>query len=69
MKTLSFHFLNVLDGDCSIIKHGSSGHLSIIDVCNARREKKELGYYESLLLEKRYQALGNFQQKKHPVAL
>jgi competence protein ComEC len=66
METLSFHFLNVKDGDCSIIKHGS-GHISIIDVCNARKEKKEIEFLESYLLENKYKSLGNFQQKKHPV--
>jgi len=30
-----FHFLNVKNGDCSIIEH-NSGNVSIIDVCNAR---------------------------------
>ena len=30
-----FHFLNVKNGDCSIIEH-NSGHVSMIDVCNAR---------------------------------
>lgn len=28
------HFLNVKDGDCNIIEH-SSGHVTVIDVCNA----------------------------------
>lgn len=32
----TFHFLNVKNGDCSIIKHVSN-HLSVIDVCNARK--------------------------------
>jgi len=27
------HFLNVCEGDCSIIQHGS-GHFSVIDICN-----------------------------------
>lgn len=29
------HFLNVCDGDCSIIQHGS-GRVSVIDVCNGK---------------------------------
>ena len=29
------HYLNVKEGDCSIIQHGS-GRISVIDVCNAR---------------------------------
>lgn len=31
------HFLNVLDGDCSIIQH-PSGHTTVVDVCNASVE-------------------------------
>jgi beta-lactamase superfamily II metal-dependent hydrolase len=30
----TIHFLNVLEGDCTIIQH-DSGHVSVIDVCNA----------------------------------
>lgn len=30
------HFLNVKEGDCSIIKH-DSGNITVIDVCNARK--------------------------------
>ncbi len=29
------HFLNVCDGDCSIIQHGS-GRVSVIDICNGK---------------------------------
>ncbi|HHF7375940.1 MULTISPECIES: ComEC/Rec2 family competence protein [Legionellaceae] len=32
------HFLNVKNGDCSIIQH-PSGHVTVIDVCNARKHK------------------------------
>ena len=30
----TIHFLNVKEGDCSIIEH-NSGHKTVIDVCNA----------------------------------
>jgi beta-lactamase superfamily II metal-dependent hydrolase len=30
----TIHFLNVLEGDCNIIQH-DSGHVSVVDVCNA----------------------------------
>lgn len=31
------HYLNVKDGDCSIIQH-ALGNVSVIDICNARKE-------------------------------
>ena len=60
------HFLNVKNGDCSIIQH-SSGRVTVIDVCNARPTNV---YAEALL--KGAAALdpgklGNFNQKKYPV--
>ena len=39
------HYLNVKEGDCSIIKHGS-GHTSVIDICNARDPGSELAALE-----------------------
>lgn len=61
------HYLNVKDGDCSIIKHGS-GHITVVDVCNARKQVP--------LEEARKQALrkaiekaagsGNHNQKAYP---
>ena len=58
MPTRTFHFLNVKNGDCSIIEH-SSGNVSVIDVCNAEKVTETL-------IEKA-RVLGNFQQNKHPV--
>ena len=41
-KDLSIiHFLNVKQGDCSVIEH-DSGRVTVIDVCNARIESDEL---------------------------
>src|SRR6476469_2343402 len=60
------HFLNVKDGDCSIIEH-NSGRVSVIDVCNA-----SLMTEQQRLLERRVRALigtglrGNFNQKENP---
>ena len=60
------HFLNVKDGDCSIIEH-NSGRVSVIDVCNA-----SLLTEQQRLLERRVRALagtwlrGNFNQKEYP---
>ena len=62
------HFLNVNEGDCSIIQH-DNGHVTMIDVCNASESEQELNKSvttfseanESLTIPK-----GNFQQKNHP---
>ena len=55
------HFLNVKNGDCSIIQH-NSGHISVVDVCNA--------FWHSDLVEDfslHYSAIsGNYHQKEHP---
>ncbi len=59
------HFLNVKEGNCSIIEHGS-GHVSVIDVCNARREEDLLATAISRLLEKAAGS-GNLKQKAYPV--
>lgn len=73
MNPHTFHFLNVKDGDCSIIEHGS-GHVSVIDVCNARKETQLLSFLESYLLQKSAEmtaaasgARKNYGQKAHPV--
>lgn len=64
------HFLNVKNGDCSIIQHDND-HVTMIDVCNANDIIEERVADESagLLLEKSFGVsgvLGNFNQKKHP---
>lgn len=54
-----FHFLNVLEGDCSIIKH-PSGHVTVVDVNNAK----------SLVSKALLEALGvrgDFRQRESPV--
>lgn len=58
------HFLNVNEGDCSIIEH-NSGHITVIDVCNARKNSKDnsLNLDWSTVIES---ALGNFGQKDNP---
>lgn len=63
------HFLNVKDGDCSIIQHGS-GRNTVIDVCNAEPttsfERMYATFTESnAALEKGIN--GNFNQKQYPV--
>jgi len=60
------HFLNVNNGDCSIIQHGS-GRVTVIDVCNAR----PTNVYAEALVKKAASlevgTLGNFNQKRYPV--
>ena len=62
----TFHFLNVREGDCSIIRH-NSGRVSVIDVCNA----KPVDLAEELDIATWAKAdrgvTGNFQQKRYPV--
>ncbi len=69
-----FHFLNVKEGDCSIIEH-NSGHVSVIDICNARlpEKKGKLGLWEILSLQQKAKELAektaarkNYGQKAHP---
>ena len=64
MPTHTFHFLNVKNGDCSIIEHGS-GNVSVIDVCNAEKVTTPMSDLELKSITERVS--GNFQQKKHPV--
>ena len=60
------HFLNVKEGDCSIIEH-NSGHTTVIDVCNAKPvEPLEEAVMETMAKSERGIS-GNFQQKKYPV--
>lgn len=68
MPSLSFHFLNVNDGDCSIIKHGTSGHVSVIDVCNARKVTTQRVASEMLkaVTDARTKEGGNYWQKANP---
>lgn len=57
-----FHFLNVNDGDCSIIQHPSR-RVTMIDVCNASSESSEAADEEL----RRIFAKGVSNQKGHPV--
>ena len=65
------HFLNVNDGDCSVIQH-VSGRVTVIDVNNAKKPKTKtiIGLaLDSLIDEEITKAEkgGNFQQKKKSV--
>jgi len=61
-----FHFLNVKEGDCSIIQH-ESGHVSVIDVCTARKDVNQEQINAILSLIEKAGISGNFQQKRYPV--
>ena len=63
----TIHFLNVKEGDCSVIQH-NSGRVSVIDVCNAKPPESLESYAEMSSAEDATRGVqGNFQQKKHPV--
>lgn len=58
------HFLNVKDGDCSIIQH-PSGRVTVIDVCNAKGDVASARVNDALrqFVEA---SSGNYQQKDYP---
>ena len=59
------HFLNVNNGDCSVIEH-KSGHVTVIDVCNAKAfDPSDESFSAHELVEQSIR--GNFRQKEHPV--
>lgn len=63
----TIHFLNVKEGDCSVIKH-YSGRVSVIDVCNAKSSESEESKFEMSLAKAATRRVpGNFQQKNYPV--
>ncbi len=59
------HFLNVKEGDCSIIEH-NSGHTTVIDVCNAMPVGPLQEALMASMVKSERGISGNFQQKKHP---
>ena len=63
----TIHFLNVKEGDCSVIEH-ISGHVSVIDVCNGKPNESDESKLE-MLVAKAFSGgvSGNFQQKNYPV--
>jgi len=56
---MRLHFLNVKNGDCSIIEH-SSGNKTIIDISNG----KDCNSSSAMSFESAF--MGNYQQKKNP---
>jgi len=51
------HFLNVCEGDCTVIEH-NSGHVTVIDVCNAGPEDALLEKHSPFLQRPRSAPLG-----------
>jgi len=65
----TIHFLNVKDGDCSIVQH-YSGRVSVIDVSNAEPQPTtvESRIVDGAFMESASKGVfGNFSQKKYPV--
>ncbi len=65
----TIHFLNVNEGDCSIIQH-PSGRVTVIDVCNASipdLANKMLHLIRVLQAKQDHGSGGNFRQKENPV--
>ncbi len=66
----TIHFLNVNEGDCNIIQH-ISGHVTVIDVCNASIPKMHNENEQSMIdmhrsIARMQEVLGNFNQKDWP---
>lgn len=59
----TIHFLNVKEGDCSVISHNSE-RVTVIDVCNAKPPDEQTEKLAEMLLGS---IRGNFQQKRYPV--
>lgn len=62
----TIHYLNVKEGDCSVIEH-NSGHVTVIDVCNAKPPEPGTEALAAALSKFERGISGNFQQKKYPV--
>ena len=69
----TIHFLNVKQGDCSIIQH-NSGRVSMIDVCNAKPSESlesisEMLSTTAMLMDglSSKGISGNYNQKEYPV--
>ena len=58
------HFLNVDEGDCSIIQH-DNGHVTMIDICCGNIEEQQKTV-EQIIKEAAEGLRGNFNQKAHP---
>jgi len=65
--TMEIHYLNVAEGDCSIVKH-DSGRISMVDICCGNLEaEKELTKDSAACITEDFGVKGNFKQKEYPV--
>jgi len=62
----TIHFLNVKQGDCSVITH-YSGHVTVIDVCNAKPTSRLTEAISARAARTERGLTGNFNQKNYPV--
>ena len=62
----TIHFLNVKNGDCSVIEH-NSGRITVIDVCNATPSDLWMESNFTTFAAKETGIRGNHHQKQHPV--
>lgn len=62
------HFLNVEDGDCSIIERTQSGRHTVIDICcgNIEEELSEESMFSDSIFSASKKPKGNFNQKSNP---
>ena len=62
----TIHFLNVKQGDCSVICD-NSGRVTVIDVCNAKPPDARVDFSNAYWAQRQRGENGNFQQKRYPV--
>ena len=59
----TIHFLNVKDGDCSVIEY-TSGHVTVIDVCNAKIPEPLKDAISAVRAKKERGIMGNYRQNE-----
>ena len=64
--TMEIHYLNVEEGDCSIVKH-DSGRISMVDICCGNLEAEKELTKDSAAGAEDFGVKGNFKQKEYPV--
>ena len=62
----TIHFLNVKEGNCSVIKHNSR-HVTVVDVCNAKIPEPLTEAISATRAKNERGINGNFRQKEYPV--
>ena len=62
----NIHFLNVNQGDCSVVVH-DSGRITVIDVCNAKPMDRTDEEQTAVMARLEKGPSGDFRQRKYPV--